>query len=121
MLVITWTPESFSYANFTLVLMCFVCYPFITGEKEAKIGFSIANVLLAIVITGVTLTNSFMWFLGSLMSYKKLRKKIIWTGISIVIVVVLFVLAMNANNVVLIEGLKGSMDFAAQGQSFSPE
>ena len=62
MLVITWTPESFSYANFTLVLMCFVCYPFITGEKEAKIGFSIANVLLAIVITGVTLTNSFMWF-----------------------------------------------------------
>ncbi|PGE34183.1 leucyl aminopeptidase, partial [Bacillus cereus] len=30
MLVITWTPESFSYANFTLVLMCFVCYPFIT-------------------------------------------------------------------------------------------
>ncbi|PFN85584.1 leucyl aminopeptidase [Bacillus thuringiensis] len=121
MLVITWTPESFSYANFTLVLMCFVCYPFITGEKEAKIGFSIANVLLAIGITGVTLTNSFMWFLGSVMSYKKLRKKIIWTGISIVIVVVLFVLAMNANNVVLIEGLKGSMDFAAQGQNFSPE
>ena len=34
MLVITWTPESFIYANFTLVLMCFVCYPFINGEKK---------------------------------------------------------------------------------------
>ncbi|WP_257155499.1 DUF6080 domain-containing protein, partial [Bacillus cereus] len=120
MLVITWTPESFIYANFTLVLMCFVCYPFITGEKEAKTGFSIANVLLAIGITGVTLTNSFIWFLGSLMSYKKLHKKIIWTGISIVIVVLLFVLVMNANNVVLIEALKSSMGFA-QEQSFSPE
>lgn len=121
MLVITWTPESFIYANFTLVLMCFVCYPFITGEKEAKTGFSIANVLLAIGITGVTLTNSFIWFLGSVMSYKKLQKKIIWTGISIVIVVVLFVLVMNANNVVLIEALKGSMDFTTQEQIFSPE
>ncbi|MED1267800.1 DUF6080 domain-containing protein [Bacillus mycoides] len=121
MLVITWTPESFIYSNFILVLMCFVCYPFITGKKEAKIGFSIANVLLAIGITGVTLTNSFIWFLGSVMSYKKLQKKIIWTGISIVIVVALFVLVMNANNIVLIEALKFSMSFAAQEQNFSPE
>ncbi|HDV8364324.1 TPA: DUF6080 domain-containing protein [Bacillus cereus] len=120
MLVITWTPESFIYANFTLVLMCFVCYPFINGEKEAKMGFNITNILLALGITGVTLTNSFLWFLGSVMSYKKLQKKIIWTSISIVIVVITFVLVMNANNVVLIEAVKSSMGFT-QEQSFSPE
>ena len=53
MLVITWTPESFSYANFTLVLLCALYAIHLLQGKEAKIGFSIANVLLAIVIKGL--------------------------------------------------------------------
>ncbi|PFB92056.1 leucyl aminopeptidase [Bacillus thuringiensis] len=120
LLVITWTPESFVYANFTLVLMCFVCYPFITGEKEAKAGFSIANMLLAIGITGVTLTNSFMWFLGSVMSYKTLKKRIIWTGISIIVVVLLFALVIIENNISLIDVINTNIKFTEK-QGFSEE
>ncbi|CAM4245189.1 DUF6080 domain-containing protein [Bacillus paramycoides] len=120
LLVITWTPESFVYANFTLVLMCFVCYPFITGEKEAKTGFSIANMLLAIGISGVTLTNSFMWFLGSVMSYKTIKKRVIWTGISIVVVVLLFVLVIIENNISLIDVINTNIKFTGN-QSFSEE
>ncbi|MCI3147945.1 leucyl aminopeptidase [Bacillus cereus] len=120
LLVITWTPESFVYANFTLVLMCFVCYPFITGEKEAKAGFSVANMLLAIGITGVTLTNSFMWFLGSVMSYKTLKKRIIWTGISIIVVVLLFVLVIIENNISLIDVINTNIKFTEK-QGFSEE
>ncbi|PGA28640.1 leucyl aminopeptidase [Bacillus thuringiensis] len=120
LLVITWTPESFVYANFTLVLMCFVCYPFITGEKEAKAGFSAANMLLAIGITGVTLTNSFMWFLGSVMSYKTLKKRIIWTGISIIVVVFLFALVIIENNISLIDVINTNIKFTEK-QGFSEE
>ncbi|AHA74526.1 MULTISPECIES: DUF6080 domain-containing protein [Bacillus cereus group] len=120
LLVITWTPESFVYANFTLVLMCFVCYPFITGEKEAKAGFSVANMLLAIGITGVTLTNSFMWFLGSVMSYKTLKKRIIWTGISIIVVVLLFALVIIENNISLIDVINTNIKFTEK-QGFSEE
>ncbi|HEB2435643.1 TPA: leucyl aminopeptidase [Bacillus cereus] len=120
MLVITWTPESFVYANFTLVLMCFVCYPFIIGEKEAKAGFSVANMLLAIGITGVTLTNSFMWFLGSVMSYKTLKKRIIWTGISIIVVVLLFALVIIENNISLIDVINTNIKFTEK-QGFSEE
>ena len=120
LLVITWTPESFVYANFTLVLMCFVCYPFITGEKEAKAGFSAANMLLAIGITGVTLTNSFMWFLGSVMSYKTLKKRIIWTGISIIVVVLLFALVIIENNISLIDVINTNIKFTEK-QGFSEE
>ncbi|MED2753888.1 DUF6080 domain-containing protein [Bacillus sp. 22475] len=120
LLVITWTPESFVYANFTLVLMCFVCYPFITGEKEAKAGFSVANMLLAIGITGVTLTNSFIWFLGSVMSYKTLKKRIIWTGISIIVVVLLFALVIIENNISLIDVINTNIKFTEK-QGFSEE
>ncbi|MEW4234752.1 DUF6080 domain-containing protein [Bacillus thuringiensis] len=120
LLVITWTPESFVYANFTLVLMCFVCYPFITGEKEAKAGFSAANMFLAIGITGVTLTNSFMWFLGSVMSYKTLKKRIIWTGISIIVVVFLFALVIIENNISLIDVINTNIKFTEK-QGFSEE
>ncbi|PGO77715.1 leucyl aminopeptidase [Bacillus cereus] len=120
LLVITWTPESFVYANFTLVLMCFVCYPFITGEKEAKAGFSAANMLLAIGITGVTLTNSFIWFLGSVMSYKTLKKRIIWTGISIIVVVFLFALVIIENNISLIDVINTNIKFTEK-QGFSEE
>ncbi|MCQ6531115.1 DUF6080 domain-containing protein [Bacillus mycoides] len=120
MLVITWTPESFIYANFTIVLMCFISYPFITGEKEAKTGFFIVNTLLAIGITGVTLTNSFMWFLGSIISYKKLQKKIIWTGVPIIVVVLLFIVVMLENNISLIDVLNTNSNFTVV-QGFSEE
>jgi Family of unknown function (DUF6080) len=108
MLIIAWTPESFVYASFTFALLVYISYAYIEGKKAPKIGFSLQNIVLAFVITGITLTNSFIWFVASWMSYRNRKEKLIWTGSITCAVIAVFFWTMDFSEQSLMEMLKVS-------------
>ncbi len=89
-------------------------------EKIATKNFHILNIFFAFITAGVTITNSAMWFIASILGYKGTKRKLIWTFIPIILVVAAFVWVMLAYQVPLQEAIGGSTRFTLQ-QEFSKE
>jgi hypothetical protein len=120
MLIVSWAPESFVYASFAFAVLVYVFYSYIEGEKVAKLGFHITNGIMAFVITGITLTNSFVWFVASLMSYRDRKQKLIWTFSITGAVIIVFFITLNSSEMSLMEMVERSSSFMG-GSGFHPE
>ncbi|PFE04835.1 hypothetical protein COE15_20460 [Bacillus cereus] len=86
-------------------------YPLIMREKIATKNFHISNIFFAFITAGVTITNSAMWFIASILVYKGTKRKLIWTFIPIILVVAAFIGVMLVNQVTLQEAIGGSTRF----------